>query len=293
MPLLWSFVRVRSMELKMIQFTDAEFYNLTSFVKVNYGIDLSNKKTFAELRLQRLIEEHGFDNFTAYFNYVTNDMSGIAISDFISRLTVNHTLFFRESYHFDYLNEMVLPYFFEKAQDTREFRVWSAGCSTGEEPYTLAMIISDFLGIYKAYWDMRILATDVSEFALKKAITASYSMDSINDLNPRWMKEYFTRDPNNPDHVFIADKIKDEIIFRKHNLIGDKFHFKNKFHFIFCRNVMIYFDEPTRNALINRFYENLEDGGYLFIGMSETISKSASDFKYVMPSVYRKELETK
>jgi len=273
----------------MIFFTDAEFNDLTQFVKINYGIDLTNKKSFAEMRLGKLIEENGFDNFTSYFNFVTNDLSGVLISEFVSKLTVNHTLFYRESYHFEYLVEKVLPYFYEKAQNNREFKVWSAGCSSGEEPYTLAMTITDFLGIYKQYWDMRILATDVSEFALKKAMEGSYNIKSIDGLNPKWVCNYFINDPNNSDNVMISDKIKNEVIFRKQNLIGDKFNFKNKFQFIFCRNVMIYFDEPTRNNLINKFYDNLEDGGYLFIGMSETIDKETSKFKYIMPSLYRKE----
>jgi len=272
----------------MIEITDLEFENLISFVKVNYGINLEARKTFVELRLQKLMEQNNYDNFTGYFDFVCNDLTGIAISNFISSLTVNYTLFYRESYHFDYLNKEVLPYLYKKEQETKDLRIWSAGCSTGEEPYTIAMIVSDFLGTNKSSWDMKILATDISAFALKKANTAAYATGSIECLNPSWIKNYFETDPNDCENVLIAPNIKSEVIFRKLNLVGDSFNFKKKFHFIFCRNVMIYFDQEVKNRLINKFYDTLDDGGYLFIGMSETIEKNISDFNYVMPSVYRK-----
>lgn len=275
----------------MIVLTNEEFESLTSFIKVNYGINLQNRKSFAEMRLQRLMEENNFTNFTDYFNFVCNDISGLAISNFVSSLTINHTLFYRESHHFKYLAEVVLPYLFKTEKDRRDLRIWSAGCSTGEEPYTLAMIISDFLGVYKQQWDSKILATDISTFALKKAVEGKYPADSIDDLNPNWVKNYFVKSQAESDYVYVTQAIKDEIIFRKFNLVSDQFNFKNKFHFIFCRNVMIYFDEPTKNKLINKFYDSLENGGYLFIGMSETIDKDATSFKYVMPSVYRKEAD--
>lgn len=274
----------------MIDLTNAEFESLTSFVKINYGMDLAKRKTFVQLRLQKLMAENNFTNFTDYFSFACSDITGVAISNLISSLTINYTLFYREAYHFDYLIQEVLPYFYKKEQLTKDFRIWSAGCATGEEPYTLAMILSDFLGIQKSQWDMKILATDISTFALKKAVLGTYPIDSVECLDPSWIKNYFVKDENDPEIVHISPRIKDEVIFRKLNLVGDSFNFRHKFHFIFCRNVMIYFDEPTRNNLIRKFYDILDDGGYLFVGMSETIDKDASKFKYVMPSVYRKEL---
>ena len=273
----------------MIEITKEEFEDLTSFVKVNYGINLTARKAFVEMRIGRLMEKTDYTSFTDYFNFVCNDTSGIAISNFISSLTINYTLFYRESYHFDYLNKEVLPTLYKAEQLSKDLRVWSAGCATGEEPYTLAMIISDFLGDEKKYWDMKILATDISTFALKKAIKGAYTADCIECLNPNWVRSYFLRDPDDTDLVHMAPCIKDEVIFRKLNLVGDSFNFKRKFHFIFCRNVMIYFDEPTKNKVISKFYDALENGGYLFVGMSETIDRNETDFQYVMPSVYRKE----
>ena len=273
----------------MINLSEQEFAGLVDFVKVNYGINLSSRKTFVELRMQKLMQQNNFDNFTEYFNFVCSDITGVAISNFISSLTINYTLFYRESFHFDFLNKEVLPYLCEKERFTKDLRVWSAGCSTGEEPYTIAMIIADYLGFDRPNWDMKILATDISSFALKKGLNATYPVGSIECLNSSWVKNYFCSDPNDTENVVIAPTLKDEVVFRKLNLIGDSFNFKKKFHFIFCRNVMIYFDANVKARLVDKFYNILDDGGYLFIGMSETLDKSECKFKYIMPSVYRKE----
>lgn len=267
---------------------EKEFENLTAFVKVNYGMDLSNRRAFVEMRIDRMMRESGYTDFTEYFNYVCSDFSGTIISNFISNLTINHTLFYRESMHYEFLRDKVLPELYAKEQEKKDLRIWSAGCSSGEEPYTIAMVVADFLGINKPNWNMQILATDLSVLALRHGIEASYPRESIDELSPQWVKSYFQNDPKNTENVLVRPIIKDEVVFRRLNLIGDTFNFKNKFHFIFCRNVMIYFDESTKNNLIRKYYDLLEVGGYLFIGMSETIDKSASDFKYVLPSIYRK-----
>jgi Methylase of chemotaxis methyl-accepting proteins len=269
--------------------TDEEFDSLLSFVKVNYGIDLSTRRTFVEIRMQKLLRIRDFTDFTTYFNFICSDMTGVALSEFISNLTINYTLFLREPYHFEYMKSTVLPYFYEKEQLKKDLRIWSAGCSTGEEPYTLAMMISDYLGAYKPLWDTKILATDISETVLKKAISGSYYVESVEKLPPNWLRSYFRTDPDDPEIIYVSDQIKKEVIFRKHNLVSDMFTFKQKFHVIYCRNVMIYFDEITKKKLIKKFYDNLVDGGYLFIGMSETIDKDEFGFKYIKTSVYRKE----
>lgn len=272
----------------MFEITDEEFQNLTTFVKVNYGLDLTSKRMFAQMRMQKLIAENGFDCFADYFQYVCSDLTGHAVTGLINGLTVNYTLFYRESFHFEYLAQEVLPRLFAKEQQTKDLRIWSAGCSTGEEPYTLAIILADFLGMYKTQWDTKVLATDISTFALKKALVGAYPAASIEGLNPEWVRKYFTREPNDPENIYVAPSIKEEIIFRKHNMVVDPFIFKQKFHAIFCRNVMIYFDEETKYRVLRKFFDNLDDDGYLFIGMSETIDLAKSGFAYAMPSVYQK-----
>lgn len=273
----------------MIKITQQEYSELTSFVKINYGIDLSSRKSFVEMRIRKLVEKYKFDNFKDYFIYMCNDATGVLMSEFISEITINYTLFYREAYHFDFLKSTVLPELFQKEQEKKDLRIWSAGCSTGEEPYTIAMVLSDFFNIYKSQWDTQILATDISTVALKKAMESVYTVSGTDSLNPSWLKHYFIFNPDEKDNIYISPEIKKQVIFRKHNLVGDFFRFKGKFHFIFCRNVMIYFDENTKRILLNRMYDNLEDGGYLFIGMSETIEKNTTKFKHVTSSIYRKE----
>ncbi len=273
----------------MMKITNADLSELIAFVKANYGIDLTAKKMFVELRLQKSMAQHGYTDFQEFFAYVCADYTGATLADFISNLTVNYTLFNREAMHFDFLTSAVLPELCQKEREGKDLRIWSAGCATGEEPYTLAMVMQDYFNIQKSLWDTKILATDISTTALKKAQEAEYPVESIQNLSPSWVKRYFVQTPEEPDVVRIAPLIKNEIIFRKHNLVGAPYQFKKKFHVIFCRNVMIYFDEKTKNLLINRFYQALEDGGYLFIGMSETVDKNASPFVYVKPSVYRKD----
>ncbi len=272
----------------MARLTESEFREIVSFVKVNYGIDLGNRRNFVEMRVGRLMDATGFDSFSEYFGSICADITGVQVSDFINHLTVNYTLFYREHIHFDYLRSVVLPWMVEKEQVGHDLRMWSAGCASGEEPYTIAMVIADYLGLNRPLWDAKILATDISTVALKKAVAAEYPAGSVDGLNPSWIKRYFVMDPQKKDIVTIASDIRSEVIFRKLNLVGSPFQFKRKFHFIFCRNVMIYFDEETKNRLLNRLYDVLEDGGYLFIGLSETIEKNATRFEYVMPSVYRK-----
>jgi Methylase of chemotaxis methyl-accepting proteins len=277
----------------MITLTQADVDDLIAFMKINYGIDLTGKKVFIETRLQKQMQQMGFSQYPPFFAHICADVTGEKMAAFISSLTVNYTLFNRESEHFKFLAETVLPQLVKKENAEKSLRVWSAACSTGEEPYTMAMVMSDFFGMDKAQWDTKILATDISTVALKKAEEGTYLVDSIQTLPSAWARHYFRQDAKDPSLVHVRPFLRQEIIFRKHNLVGPSFQFRNKFHFIFCRNVMIYFDEKAKTLLFNRLYDALEDGGYLFIGMSETITKDAPPFKYVKASIYRKELKKK
>jgi chemotaxis methyl-accepting protein methylase len=182
--------------------------------------------------------------------------------------------------------ENVLPYLVHTVKN-KDLRIWSAGCSSGEEPYTLAMIIDEFLGKDKVWWDTKILATDISSKVLEMAVDGSYSKDELENISPQWRLNYFKGIDD--ENLKVVDRIRNEVIFRRFNLMDETFPFKKKFHVIFCRNVMIYFDLETKRKLINKFYNLLEYGGYLFIGHSEAIERGATNFRYVMPAVYRKE----
>lgn len=174
----------------------------------------------------------------------------------------------------------------KKSVRNKDLRIWSAGCSTGEEPYTIAFILDEFFGKEKALWDTKILATDISGRVLEHASRGIYSSESVNNLPRQWLLNYFYQKESSYE---IVDRIKKEVIFRKFNLMDKNFPFKKKFHIIFCRNVMIYFDKETKSELIKKFYDAMEHGGYLFLGHSESLNGGGPEFKYVMPSVYRKE----
>lgn len=269
----------------MLNIDEKEFNRLTGYIKDNYGINLTHKKTLIEGRLSNIIIEKGFSGFGDYLDFVFGDPSGAEIETLINKLTTNHTFFMRESKHFEYFANTVLPYLADTIKD-RDLRIWSAGCSSGEEPYTLQMIMNDYFEKDAKLWDKKVLATDISNRVLEIARAGVYSSDSISEVPPLWKLNYFDKLGN--DEVKVKDQIRNDVIFRIFNLMEEKFPFRGKFHVIFCRNVMIYFDQKTKSELVNRFYNALADGGYLFIGHSETIDRELTDFNYIMPAVYRK-----
>lgn len=271
----------------MIDIKDKEYKLLTDYVLKNFGIKLGNsKKSLVVGRLQNVLLQNNFGSFSEYFDYIVSDKTGNAAAILINKITTNHTFFMREPEHFYYFRDRVLPYLVSTVK-SKDLRIWSAGCSTGEEAYTLAMIIQDYFGEDKPLWDTRILATDISNKVLEIAKKGKYKGKTIDTLPQSWRSRYFIETGN--DRVTIADKIKKEVIFRSFNLMNPNFPFKKKFHVIFCRNVMIYFDMQKKKELIDRFYDFMEPGGYLFIGHSESLNREETRLKYVIPAIYRKE----
>ncbi len=271
----------------MVTITDKEFKLLAAFIKANYGINLKEEKqALVYGRLQNVLAQRGFENFSEYYDYVITDKTNDAIGTLIEKITTNHTFFMREADHFHYFKNTVLPYLANTVND-KDLRIWSAGCSTGEEPYTLAMIIDEFFGEEKMRWNARILATDISGKVLETAKKGEYNNESIAVIPANWRMNYFRR--LDTDINRLIDKIRTEVIYRKFNLMEDTFPFKKKVHAIFCRNVMIYFDNVTKMELVNKFYEMTEAGGFLFVGHSESLIREATRYKYIMPAVYRKE----
>ncbi len=276
--------RVKQMQKTI---TDAEFKKLASYIKDNYGINLKEeKKTLVTGRLHNVLVQNKLESFSEYFDYILGDSSGEAAATLVNKITTNHTFFMREADHFYYFRDQVLP-FLKKTVKDKDLRIWSAGCSTGEEPYTLAMMIDEFFGKEKVWWDTKVLATDISGHVLDTARRGVYSNERIATLPSHWKQGYFKK--LDDEKSVVAEKIKNEVIYRKFNLMEQRFPFKRKFHVIFCRNVMIYFDIPTKNNLINKFYDAMEPGGHLFVGHSESLNREETDFKYIMPAVYRKE----
>ena len=262
------------------------FLQLVAYMRDQYGINLEQKRTLVEGRLSSYITQQGFKSLEDYFRHVQSDKSGQEAKMLVTRLTTNYTYFMREEQHYKFLSQTVLPQLVSTLS-AKDMRIWSAGSSSGEEAYTTAMLIDDYFGGHKNGWDTKILATDISPSVLKQALTGVYPADRLQNVSEVWKERYFIKLPDG--HYEVISRLKEEVIFRSFNLMEPHFPFKKKFHVIFCRNVMIYFNKPTREALISKFYQAIEPGGYLFIGLSETISKGDSPFTFVSPSIYRKE----
>lgn len=270
----------------MLTITDDEFNKITALIKREYGINLKSEKRALVLgRLQKVLAQLGIDNFSDYYSYVTSDITGKALGTLVDKISTNHTYFMREKDHFDYFSKVVLPYVVGKVRD-RDLRIWCAASSTGEEAYTLAVLLKEFFAQEGKYWDTKILATDISEEALQTAKLGIYSKERVEPLPKYWLHSYF--DDYDKNSLVFKPEIRNEVIYRRFNLMDAKFPFKKKFHVIFIRNVMIYFDNDTKTRLIEKLYHSMENGGYLFIGHSESIPRHPNKFKYIRPAVYRK-----
>jgi chemotaxis protein methyltransferase CheR len=271
----------------LISISENEFSQFSSFIKGNYGINLKEeKKALLTSRLYKVLEQEGFKNYTDYFNHIVNDRSGSAVNVLLNKITTNHTYFMREADHFYFFRDKVLPFLTESVK-YRDLRIWCAACSTGEESYTIAMLLDEFFGKNKPFWDTKVLATDISDKVLEIAKEGKYRNESVSALPANWRSNYFRK--FDEEFYVVTDKIKNEVIYRKLNLMDPKFPFKQKLHTVFLRNVMIYFDNETKFDLVNKIYDNMEYGGYLFIGHSESLGREGLKFKYVMPSVYVKQ----
>lgn len=269
----------------MKKISDDEFKLLATYIKEHSGIHLKpEKKTLLIGRLTSLVNELGMKSFMDFYNHLKDETDGVLLSRVIDKITTNHTYFMREKEHFDYLESHVFPYL-ESTVTSRDIRIWCAASSTGEEPYTLAMMLEDFFGRSLVKWDKKLLATDISLDVLETAKAGYYAKDKVDVMPKLWRLNYFdSRDGG----YEIKPAIKNEVIYRRFNLLEPKFPFKGKFHVIFCRNVMIYFDNTTKQEIVDKMYDALEYGGYLFIGHSESIDRSRTKFKYIKPAVYRK-----
>lgn len=265
----------------MIQLTDEEFNSLVTFIRSNYGIDLSKKRLLIEARMFSVLSEKKITSFSEYFELLHHN-SG-ELNTLLNKLTTNHTYFMREPRHFEFLKNVILPQQ-ERTNREHNMRIWSAGCSTGEEAYTAVMTMKDYFG-ENSGWDTRILATDISTKVLEGAQKGVYREESLQNLSPEWKRLYFRKVG---DTYVLSEKISREVIFRELNLM-DEFHFRNPFDLIFCRNVMIYFNQEAKEKLIRKFSDLLKPGGYLFIGHSESIQWSGvTGLRYIEPSIYQK-----
>jgi chemotaxis protein methyltransferase CheR len=247
------------------------------------GIDLRDgKQRLVQARLGKKIREGKFRSFQEYYQHVVADQTGDELIALLDALTTNFTSFLRESAHFDFLRKSILPGL------KGPIRIWSAACSTGEEPFTIAFSLLEEIGLSTAS-RISILASDISKRALAVAERSTYLSKRFSECPPDWPRKYLLRGSGRSEGWYLVKPaIRRRIQFRRMNLM-EGFHFPQLFQVIFCRNVMIYFDKETQAQLVNRFAPCLEQGGYLLIGHSESLTGLKHPYEYIRPTVYRKQ----
>ncbi len=272
-----------------VELTDAEFEKISRLVYDQCGIHLNGgKKELVKARLGKRIRTGQFRSFRDYFQRVLEDPSGQELVYLLNSISTNFTSFFREQKHFDYLRLEWLPELMKKKLNGgRGLRFWSAGCSSGEETYSLAMTLLEAID-HPMAWEVSILGTDISTKVLKAAQEGIFHRERVQSLPAGLVKKYFLKGGRNwQDYVKIKDQVRNYVQFKRLNLM-EPFHFKEPFDCIFCRNVMIYFDKKTQMDLVNRFYDCLDYGGVLMIGHSESLTGIRHPFHYLRPAVYEK-----
>lgn len=262
---------------------EREFREIRELARRTFGLDLKpGKEALVNARLARRVQELGLGSIAEYLEAVKADRTGEELERLINALATNHTSFLREPQHFELLRGRILPELSRRPL----FWIWSAGCSTGEEPYSILFVAAETLGA--RIGAMRLLATDISTRALERAQAGIYPMERLERLPAGWPQKYFQRGTGRWEgSVRVKPEWRTRVEFRRLNLMED-FSSLPRMAVIFCRNVMIYFDKPTQERLVRRFEERLEPGGWLLIGHSEGLMGVRHGLEYVMPAVYRK-----
>lgn len=268
----------------MLKLTDNDFERLVAYMKKTYGINLDKKRVLIEGRLSNMISTRGFKSFKEYIDFAFADKSGNETMQLVNKLTTNHTFFMREPEHFQYLKKTILPYLEKQNAATRTLELWCAASSTGQEPYTIVMTIDDYFGANAARWKVNLLATDLDTDVLAKAKAGVYTIDMMKDVPKDWLAKYFTK--VDATTYKVIDRLRNQITFKQFNLMNNITE-RKQYDLISCRNVMIYFEQDTKNALVERFYDVTKEGGYLFTGHAESVGRDTR-YTYVQPAVYRK-----
>jgi chemotaxis protein methyltransferase CheR len=272
--------------LPSIKMTDQDFLKFSSFIYMNYGIKMNlTKKIMLESRLQKRLYALKINSFKTYFELISSAQGKDELLEMIDLVSTNKTDFFREYSHFDYLSQKILPLFTAK----KVIRIWSAGCSSGEEPYTIAMVLSEFI-LKNGFIDYHITATDISISMLQKGTDAIYGLDRVTGIPLELRMRYFLKSKNilKPT-VRIIPEIRRKVIFQRLNFMDENYsEVTGSFDIIFCRNTIIYFDRKTQEQVINRLCRKLQKGGILFLGHSESINDLKVPLEQIRPTIFRK-----
>ncbi|HEV2619927.1 MAG TPA: protein-glutamate O-methyltransferase [Acidobacteriaceae bacterium] len=261
-----------------------EFDKISQLAYQHFGLDLgADKQSLVVARLARMLRELGLTSFQDYYDYVKSDRTGAALAAMVDRLTTNHTSFFREPAHFEYLRKTIFPILRTRSQ----IHIWSAACATGEEPYSIAMALLEE-SPREAAAKVKIRATDISHRVLEKGKQGVYARDRLAPIPYTMRKRYLLELAGDPDQRYrFSDSVRSLIEFEHLNLMSIMPP-RYLCSVIFCRNLMIYFDRPTQERLIQRLSHHLEEGGYLFIGHSEGLNSISHGLEYVCPATYKK-----
>jgi len=273
-----------------VPLTNAEFRRISELVREHCGINLhEGKKNLVRSRLAKHVRRGNFSSFNEYIDHVLQDETGVEFSILVDALTTNLTSFFREPQHFQFLQQRFLPVLLSRRrQEGRlQLRGWSAGCSSGEEPYTIAITILESLQ-NSEQWDVKILATDIATTALETAKAGIYEAEKVAAVPPMLRQKYLLWRREAGRKLYqVSPKLKQLVIFAYLNLTDD-WPIHRQLDFIFCRNVMIYFDKRTQARLVSRFWNLLNPGGVLFTGHSESLTGIDHSFEYIQPTIYMK-----
>jgi len=269
------------------EFTDRDFNHLRKLVSTHAGISLSDhKRDLVYSRLSKRLRAHGLTRFRDYCTLLEND-AGDELEQFTNAITTNLTSFFRENHHFEHLAQDVVPQLLERYRSTRRLRIWSAGCSTGEEPYSLAITLREAIPDIDNR-DIRILASDLDTNVVQTAAAGIYRAERIEGLDKQRTKRWFQRGKGeHAGKVKVSEDLRKLITFRQLNLMQG-WPMSGLFDVIFCRNVVIYFDKPTQQILFDRYANIMQPDSHLFIGHSETLHNVTGRFALIGKTIYRK-----
>jgi chemotaxis protein methyltransferase CheR len=269
--------------------TSQDFNRLSGFIYNNYGIKLPiTKKTMLESRLQKRLTKLGFTSYTSYCDFLFSK-EGLAkeLVPMIDIVTTNKTDFFRESSHFKFLTDNVLPKFNPERIESKSLRIWSAACSSGEEPYSIAITLKEYSQTQPT--NFTILGTDISSEILEKAKLSVYDEEKIEGIPLSLKKKYFLKSKDRAfGKVKLMPEIRSHVSFKRLNLMDKSYEVGAEMDIIFCRNVLIYFDRSTQEAVINKLAGKLKRGGYFFLGHSESISNMRVPLQQIVPTIFRK-----
>ena len=266
-----------------LKLSSRQFDKISLLVYQVSGIDLhEGKEELVKARLIKRLRHLKIFGFDRYLKYLASDKSGAEIRAMVDVLTTNKTNFFRESEHLDYLKNEIIT-----GLGKEQIRIWSAGCSSGEEPYSIAITLCEAIpDIGKS--DIKILATDISDRMMERARQGLYDEETLKGMSLQLKHKYFERAEAGISHRYrVVSQLQSMVTFAKLNLM-EEWPMRGLFDVIFCRNVMIYFDKPTQEKLVKRFWSQLRAGGYLMVGHSESLTFMAHDYRYIKPAVYQK-----